>query len=88
MEAKYLSSMGVTELNVISQDTSRYGSDINNSLANLLDTLASLNKFKLIRVLYLYPDEITDELLEVTPKTLRIRKKTLDARMRKREKFQ
>ena len=30
----------------------------------------------------------TDELLEVTPKNLRIRKKTLDARMRKREKFQ
>ena len=30
----------------------------------------------------------TDELLEVTPKTLRIRKKTLDARLRKREKFQ
>ncbi len=29
----------------------------------------------------------TDELLEVTPKTLRIRKKTLDARLRKREKF-
>lgn len=68
MEAKYLSSMGVTELNVISQDTSRYGSDINNSLANLLDTLANLNKFKLIRVLYLYPDEITDELLEVIKK--------------------
>ena len=30
----------------------------------------------------------TDELLEVTPTTLRIRKKTLDARLRKREKFQ
>ena len=30
----------------------------------------------------------TDELLEVTPKNLRIRKKTLDARLRKREKFQ
>ena len=68
MEAKYLSSMGVTELNVISQDTSRYGSDINNSLANLLDALANLNKFKLIRVLYLYPDEITDKLLEVIKK--------------------
>lgn len=65
MEAKYLSSKGITELNVISQDTSRYGSDINNSLANLLDALANMNKFKLIRVLYLYPDEITDELLEV-----------------------
>lgn len=68
VEAKYLSSKGITELNVISQDTSRYGSDINNSLANLLDTLANLNKFKLIRVLYLYPDEITDELLEVMKK--------------------
>ncbi|MBQ8293207.1 MAG: 30S ribosomal protein S12 methylthiotransferase RimO [Bacilli bacterium] len=68
MEAKYLSSKGITELNVISQDTSRYGTDINNSLANLLDTLANLNKFKLIRVLYLYPDEITDELLEVMKK--------------------
>ena len=68
MEAKYLSSKGITELNVISQDTSRYGTDINNSLANLLDTLANLNKFKLIRVLYLYPDEITDELLEVIKK--------------------
>ncbi len=68
MEAKYLSSMGVTELNVISQDTSRYGSDINSSLAELLDKLASLNKFKLIRVLYLYPDEITQELLEVMKK--------------------
>lgn len=68
MEAKYLSSKGITELNVISQDTSRYGTDINNSLAKLLDSLANLNKFKLIRVLYLYPDEITDELLEVIKK--------------------
>lgn len=67
-ETKYLSSKGITELNVISQDTSRYGTDINNSLANLLDALAKMNKFKLIRVLYLYPDEITDELLEVMNK--------------------
>lgn len=68
MEAKYLSSKGITELNVISQDTSRYGSDINSSLASLLEALANLNKFKLIRVLYLYPDEITLELLEVMKK--------------------
>ena len=64
MEAKYLSSKGITEINVISQDTTRYGSDINSSLAELLDALANLNKFKLIRVLYLYPDEITQELLD------------------------
>lgn len=68
MEAKYLSSKGITEINVISQDTTRYGSDINSSLAELLDTLANLNKFKLIRVLYLYPDEITQELLDVMKK--------------------
>lgn len=68
MEAKYLSSKGITEINVISQDTTRYGSDINSSLAELLDALANLNKFKLIRVLYLYPDEITQELLDVMKK--------------------
>ena len=50
MEAKYLSSKGITEINVISQDTTRYGSDINSSLAELLDALANLNKFKLISV--------------------------------------
>lgn len=68
MEANYLSSKGITEINVISQDTTRYGSDINSSLAELLDALANLNKFKLIRVLYLYPDEITQELLDVMKK--------------------
>ncbi len=65
MEAQYLASQGITELNVISQDTSRYGSDINSSLASLLESLVELKKFKLIRVLYLYPDEITEELLQV-----------------------
>ena len=52
------------ELNVVAQDTTTYGKDINSSLAELLRRLDQID-FKWIRVLYMYPDEITDELLEV-----------------------
>lgn len=64
-EAKYLANLGIKEVTIISQDTSKYGIDLENvSLATLLDNLAKLNLFKIIRVLYLYPDEITDELID------------------------
>ena len=64
-EAKYLASLGIKEVTIISQDTSKYGIDLKNvSLATLLKTIAELNLFKIIRVLYLYPDEITDELID------------------------
>ena len=64
-EAKYLANLGIKEVTIISQDTSKYGIDLENvSLATLLDKLANLNLFKIIRVLYLYPDEITDELID------------------------
>lgn len=66
LEAKYLASKGIKDLTLISQDTSKYGIDIpNESLATLLKDLAELKLFKTIRVLYMYPDEITDELLDV-----------------------
>lgn len=65
-EAKYLAENGVVELTLIAQDTTRYGSDMKDmSLAKLLKALEGLNLFKVIRVLYLYPDEITDELIKV-----------------------
>lgn len=63
-DAKKLYEMGVKELNVVAQDTTTYGLDINSSLAALLKELDKID-FKWIRVLYMYPDEITDELLEV-----------------------
>lgn len=63
-EAKKLYESGVKELNVVAQDTTTYGIDINTSLANLLRKLDEID-FKWIRVLYMYPNEITDELLEV-----------------------
>ena len=63
-EAIKLYESGVKELNVVAQDTTTYGKDINSSLAELLRRLDQID-FKWIRVLYMYPDEITDELLEV-----------------------
>lgn len=63
-EAKRLYEAGVKELNVVAQDTTTYGIDIHTSLANLLRKLDEID-FKWIRVLYMYPNEISDELLEV-----------------------
>ena len=68
-EVEYLNKIGINELTVIAQDTSKYGIDLENmSLAKLLDAIASKNYFQWIRVLYLYPDEIDDELLNTFKK--------------------
>lgn len=70
-EADILAKKGVKELVLISQDTTRYGRDINNDkslLPNLLEDLVMSKKFDFIRFLYLYPDEIQDELLDVVAK--------------------
>ena len=66
-EAKWLASHGVREINVIAQDTTRYGIDLYNKkmLPELLRELCKIEEFKWIRVLYCYPDELTDELLDV-----------------------
>ena len=64
-EAAELSSAGVKELLVIAQDITRYGTDLNgeHQLAVLLRELAKLD-FHWIRLHYLYPDEITEELID------------------------
>ena len=66
-EAKQLAENGVKELNVIAQDTTRYGEDIYGKpvLAQLLTELCKIEKLRWIRVLYCYPDRITDELIDV-----------------------
>lgn len=74
-EAKELSASGeLRELCVIAQDTSRYGEDIYGkySLATLLQKLCDETDIPWIRVLYCYPDKITDELIEVMKKNDRI----------------
>lgn len=65
-EAKTLVRNGVKELNVIAQDTTRYGEDIYGELMlpKLLRELCKIDGLHWIRILYCYPDRITDELIE------------------------
>lgn len=66
-EAEQLAENGVKELIVIAQDTTRYGEDLYGEpmLAKLLVKLSEIEKLRWIRVLYCYPDRITDELIDV-----------------------
>lgn len=66
-EAKTLATGGVTELCVVAQDTTRYGEDLYGKLAlpELLTKLCAVDGLKWVRILYCYPDRITDELLDV-----------------------
>ena len=64
-EAKDLEAMGVRELNLIAQDTTRYGLDLYGkyALAELVRELTKSTDIPWIRLLYCYPDKITDELV-------------------------
>ena len=65
-EAKSLAERGVRELILIAQDTTRYGLDLYKRLAlpELLDRICEIEGIKWIRLLYCYPERITDELIE------------------------
>ncbi len=66
-EAKALTANGVKELIVVAQDTTRYGEDLPGGKLLLADLLKELNKIeslKWIRVMYCYPNNFTDELIE------------------------
>ena len=66
-EARMLAESGVKELIVVAQDTSRYGTDFpehKRLLATLLRELCKIEKLHWIRIHYLYPDEIDDELID------------------------
>ena len=65
-EAEHLAKHGVKELVLVAQDTTRYGEDLygKSVLPELLDRLQKLDGLKWIRMLYCYPDKITDELID------------------------
>lgn len=65
-EAKTLVKGGVQEVIVVAQDTTRYGTDLygKKTLPELLRKLKEIEGIKWIRVLYLYPEEFTEELIE------------------------
>ena len=75
-EARDLEAMGVKEINLIAQDTTRYGLDLYGeyALARLVRALTEQTNIPWIRLLYCYPDKITDELiheLKTNPRLLK-----------------
>ena len=67
-EARLLAASGVKELIVVAQDTSRYGTDLpghKRLLPELLRELCKIDGIHWVRVHYVYPDEVDDELIEV-----------------------
>ena len=67
-EARMLAQDGVKELIVVAQDTSRYGTDLGDGtplLPELLRQLCRIEGFRWIRVHYLYPEALTDEMIDV-----------------------
>ena len=67
-EARLLAANGVKELIVVAQDTSRYGTDLPENkrlLPELLRQLCQIDGFHWVRIHYVYPDEIDDELIDV-----------------------
>lgn len=69
-EAKKLANEGYKELIVLEQDTTRYGLDLKEkkTIVDLLKELVAIQGLEYVRLLYLYPDEITDELIELIAK--------------------
>ncbi len=65
-EARALAASGIKELIVVAQDTTRYGEDLTGKLLlpQLLRDLNALEGIEWIRVMYLYPNNFTDELIE------------------------
>lgn len=67
-ECETLVQQGAKELNLISQDTTRFGSDQSedhkSQLVTLLQKVSKIEGLKILRILYLYPDEVTEELIQ------------------------
>ena len=66
-EVEYLAKNGAKEINLVAQDTSKYGIDNYHKLMlpELLEKLSSINGVEMIRMFYIYPETITDELIDV-----------------------
>lgn len=66
-EAKKLSKNGVRELNILAQETTEYGIDLykKKALPDLLKELVKIKEIDWIRIYYMFPNSITDELIEV-----------------------
>ena len=73
-EAISLADSGIKEVIVLEQDTTKYGIDLKEKedIVSLLKGLLEIKKLEYIRLLYLYPDEISDELIDLIAKEKRL----------------
>ncbi|QCX32293.1 30S ribosomal protein S12 methylthiotransferase RimO [Caloramator sp. E03] len=73
-EAKYLSRKGIKEIILVAQDSTMYGADIygKKMLHELLKKLEEIDGIEWIRVMYCYPERITDELIETIANSKKI----------------
>jgi ribosomal protein S12 methylthiotransferase len=73
-QAKYLASQGVKEIILVAQETTLYGIDLygERKLPELLEKLSLINGIEWIRLLYCYPEEITDELIAEMKKNQKV----------------
>ena len=67
VEANNLVKSGIRELNLLAQETTEYGIDLykEKSLAKLMKELVKIEDLKWLRTYYMYPDSVTDELIQV-----------------------
>lgn len=75
-EARTLAASGIKELIVVAQDITRYGTDLygKRRLAELIEELSKIDGVEWIRLHYLYPDEIDDELISVIAENKKVLK--------------
>jgi ribosomal protein S12 methylthiotransferase len=71
-EASWLFDQGVKECILVSQDTSSYGLDCSSSLVRLLETMLNNTRFPWIRMMYLHPSLVNEELLRLVAKEPRL----------------
>lgn len=64
-ELDILENQGIKSLTLVSQDTSMYGKDIGTSLTDLVNEIVTKHHFEFVKIMYLYPDEVDDSLIEL-----------------------
>lgn len=73
-EAKDLTNKGCKEIILVAQETTMYGVDLysKKTLPELIDKLCQIDKLKWLRILYMYPEEITDEILDAMSRNSKV----------------